>query len=313
MNKIQNKHGVDLKTGQAIKGKWHQQHYVIKKKLGSGTVGTVYLCETGGKPVALKISEQSASIITEVNVLKALQKVQGSSLGPRLLDVDDWVFPSSSSKQIFSFYVMEYIRGEDIGKFIKQNGIEWAGVFLLQLLSDLERLHGAGWVFGDLKKENLLVASSPTKVRLIDVGGTTQIGRAIKEYTEFYDRGYWGLGTRKAEPAYDLFSLAMVFVSIFYPRQFPRTPHAEKDIIRYIQAIPALRLYHYCLEKAILGQYASSTEMKQDLLKRFQMKGQTRQSRNKGDQNVIQKIPLLIEVGGILLIAATYFASSLLF
>ncbi|WP_347836547.1 hypothetical protein [Gracilibacillus sp. JCM 18860] len=56
--------------------------------------------------------------------------------------------------------------------------------------------------------DNLIVSRNPVRLRWVDVGGTTLIGRSIKEYTEFYDRAYWQMGTRRAEPSYDLFALA---------------------------------------------------------------------------------------------------------
>lgn len=80
---------------------------------------------------------------------------------------------------------MEYIAGTDLLTFIKQNGTTWLPVLISQLLTDLDYLHKNGWVFGDLKPENLLVTKSPVKIRCIDVGGTTMQGRAIKEFTEF--------------------------------------------------------------------------------------------------------------------------------
>ena len=36
------------------------------------------------------MSDNGTSITSEVNVLKSFAKVQGSALGPSLLDVDDW-------------------------------------------------------------------------------------------------------------------------------------------------------------------------------------------------------------------------------
>src|SRR5690625_2710471 len=212
------KHDINLTPGMYVTGKWHKHKYLIKRKLGSGAVGTVYLCELNGKYIALKISEQNVSITVEVNVLKALDKVQGNRLGPYLVDVDDW----EDSKGTYSFYAMEYLHGETLNKFIDNNGSEWIGVFMLQLLDGLHRLHKKGWIFGDLKTDNLLVVSSPTRIRWVDVGGTTQTGRAIKEYTEFYDRGYWGLGSRRAEPSYDLFASVMVMLAIAYPNRFSK-------------------------------------------------------------------------------------------
>src|SRR5699024_10215824 len=134
----------------------------------------------------------------EVNVLRSLKRVQDKYLGPYLLDVDDW---ESTDKQTYSFYVMEYINGVSLTNFLRTNGVEWIGIIMTRLLNQLHHLHKQGWIFGDLKAENIMIESQPLNVRFVDVGGTTKIGRSIKEYTEFYDRGYWEAGTRRAEPS----------------------------------------------------------------------------------------------------------------
>src|SRR5699024_3785093 len=66
-----------------------------------------------------------------------LNKVQDVRLGPYLMDVDDWEAPNG---MVYAFYVMEYLRGESIRSFIKKRGDVWLGVFMLQLLDDLEQL-----------------------------------------------------------------------------------------------------------------------------------------------------------------------------
>lgn len=302
------RHGIELRPGIYVRGKWNNNRYLIKKKLGSGTVGTVYLCESNGKYHALKISEQSASIMVEVNVLKALKKVQGHHLGPYLVDVDDW---EATTGAIYSFYVMEYIQGESMTKFIQNNGPEWLGVFMLQLLDDLGNLHQLGWIFGDLKIDNIIVLNSPPRVRFVDVGGTTQTGRAIKEYTEFYDRGYWGLGTRRAEPSYDLFAFVMVFLTIFYPNHFPKTLQPAQTIFSKIDNVQELNLYRDCLKKAIMGKYKSGAEMKHELLLVLR-KRQHRYTRKHGEKSR-SRLPSVVETGGILLLAIAYFLSSILF
>src|SRR5699024_11156450 len=43
------KHDIQLRPGMHVKGKWHNKRYLIKKRLGQGAVGTVYLCEANGK------------------------------------------------------------------------------------------------------------------------------------------------------------------------------------------------------------------------------------------------------------------------
>ena len=50
---------------------------------------------------------------------------------------------------------MEYIKGKDLLTFIKEYGEDWIEVLMLQLLTNLAELHQKGWVFCDLKPENL--------------------------------------------------------------------------------------------------------------------------------------------------------------
>jgi serine/threonine protein kinase len=252
-----------VNPGTVLAGFWHENKYEIIKELGLGANGVVYLAKTKGTHVALKMSENSMSITSEVNVLKSFAKVQGSALGPSLLDVDDW--KQAGGRQI-SFYVMEYIHGPNLLTFIEQKGKSWAPVLCLQLLNDLEELHRAGWVFGDLKPENLIVTGPPPKVRCIDVGGTTIIGRAIKEFTEFYDRGYWGLGSRKAEPTYDLFAVAMIMMNTAYPKRFEKTGGGILQLKEAISQKPELKRFEKVLLKALQGHYPSARQMRAELL-----------------------------------------------
>lgn len=251
--------------GTIIEGKWHKNRFTIIKLLGSGANGAVYLVQFQNRQVALKISDNGMAITSEVNVLKSFQKVQGSTLGPSLIDVDDW---GRGTKNI-QFYVMEYIHGPDLLSFINKRGQSWTGVLILQLLSDLEKLHQNGWVFGDLKPENLIVTGPPSKIRCIDVGGTTIQGRAIKEFTEFYDRGYWGMGSRKAEPTYDLFAVAMIMINTAYPKRFPKTTGGIKQLKPLIKQKTELQKYERILLTALEGRYQSAKQMREDLLELF--------------------------------------------
>ncbi|GFZ82350.1 putative serine/threonine-protein kinase YabT [Compostibacillus humi] len=298
----------NLPPGTVITGKWHHKTYRIKKKLGSGAVGSVYLCDAAGQEVALKISDKSASLTVEVNVLTSLKQVQGS-LGPYLLDVDDWV---TRNGKVYSFYVMEYVRGIPLRTFIKQHGSSWIGVFMLQLLDDLTRLHQSGWIFGDLKLDNLIVMTNPPRLRWVDVGGTTQKGRAIKEYTEFYDRGYWQLGTRRAEESYDLFALTMVFLHLFYPNEFERREQPLQQLYRRIDQVKALAPYRKILKKAISGKYQTSTEMRRELFHIVSQNTRTSRSRrSRKKQDNLRHAPFVIETLGITIIALGYYLLSL--
>lgn len=260
---LRKKADIAIRPGMIITGKWNRNAYIVKRKIGAGMIGTVYLCETKNRLAALKISEQAISLTAEVNVLKSLNKVQDDRLGPFLLDVDDW---ETENGNVYSFYVMTYIKGTSMEKYVKRNGYEWIGVFLVQMLDQLEKLHESGWVFGDLKNDNILISDAPPMVQFIDVGGTTKIGRSIKEYSEFYDRAYWHLGTREAEPSYDLFAVVMVILAIFYPDKFKRTADSRRLIIHKLRAIPELKLYNRSLQNAVLGKYETASQMKDELM-----------------------------------------------
>src|SRR5690606_3371376 len=139
--------------------------------------------------------------------------------------------------------------------FIKQKGNEWIVVFMLQLLTELEKLHQEGYIFGDLKPDNLIVAGPSPKIRLLDVGGVTKIGRSVKEFTSFYDRAYWGAGSRKAEPSYDLFSLAMVFFHVAHPDVSFNKQDGMKQIERKLSIHPYLKRYRSVFNGAFRGEF----------------------------------------------------------
>ncbi|MGP3562317.1 protein kinase domain-containing protein [Geobacillus sp. BK01] len=254
----------NLPPGTVVTGKWNGRSYRLLRQLGSGANGVVYLAESGRQRVAVKLSDDYASLASEMNILRRFSKVQGVALGPSLLEADDWRSPFG--RETVPFYVMEYIEGENFTTFVRRRGKEWAPVLLVQLLSVLERLHGEGWVFGDLKPDNLIVTGSPPSVRLLDVGGTTLQGRAVKEFTELYDRGYWGLGSRKAEPSYDLFSAAMVMIASCYPGRLEKKGDGRAQLLGIIEADRCLAPYKDVLQKALDGRYAKAADMRRDLL-----------------------------------------------
>ncbi|OIJ20508.1 serine/threonine protein kinase [Anaerobacillus alkalidiazotrophicus] len=252
----------NLSPDTKILGKWHKQPYKIVRELGNGATGSVYLAESPKGLVALKIGLNSMAITSEVNVLKHFSKVQGQILGPSLIDVDDWV----TQEGTFPFYVMEYLKGQGLIPFMQGKGSEWVGILIVQLLGDLDRLHQAGWVFGDLKPDNLIVIGPPARVRWIDVGGTTLLGRSIKEYTEFFDRGYWGLGTRRAEITYDLFSVSMIIINICYPKRFEKNGEGLKQLKEKIEKHPTLKQYDFVLLNGLQGKYSNAQLMKKDVI-----------------------------------------------
>ncbi|MGP4042591.1 serine/threonine protein kinase [Gracilibacillus sp. D59] len=303
---------IHLRKGQIVKGKWHRHHYHVVKKLGSGAIGAVYLCVQGNKQVALKISKQSASVSSEVNVLKSFQAVQGYHLGPSLIDVDDY---QAQNGFTYSFYVMEYISGESLHDFIRKNGHEWLVSLLIKFANDLHVLHQQGYVFGDLKIENLIVSRKPVQLRWVDVGGTTLQGRAIKEYTEFYDRAYWQCGSRKADPGYDLFALAMVILRVYYPNGFTRGSNPKKTLQQKINQAVTIEPLKRLLLMLVNNSVNDAEQVKDFLLTYFihqKSKRDKRRHNHKARSSHEAFYPFL-EIGSILTIGGVCYLYVTLF
>lgn len=282
----------NLNPGTGVRGKWNGHLYTIVRELGSGACGTVFLCKSeSGEKYALKVGSDSSRMMLEVNMLKKFGKVQGVKLGPSFVDVDDWVSPHQVT---YPFYVMEYIDGISLPAFLKGKSKEWVGISAIQLLTDLENLHQAGYVFGDLKTDNLLMVES--KVRWIDVGGVTRTGRAIKEYTEFYDRGYWGMGTRKAEPSYDLFAVTMIMLEMAYPSRFDKGSNPRKTLESKLSSSLLLKPYQSFISQCWKGKYKSASDMKrgltQILMKRAKSSSPSR-VQNKAQRQDTERLELM--------------------
>ncbi|WP_089153579.1 serine/threonine protein kinase [Paenibacillus tuaregi] len=257
-----------IPAGTLVTGKWRGSRYLIERRLGQGANGVVYLVQQAGTRnlYALKMGYDTFDLQSEINVLKALQR-QGKPNAAEerdlsyLVEVDDF---SYADKEI-PFYVMRYVKGEPLSKFLARRGSQWLDVAGLNLLGQLAILHKGGWVFGDLKPDNVLV-STYGDVELIDYGGVSQHGRSVKQFTEWYDRGFWNAGGRTADAAYDWFSFAVVCIHMMAEsklkaaaRQLPQT-RSTADLIQIIEQEPRLKSYSGWLKKAISGSFKNTEE-----------------------------------------------------
>ncbi|NOU76557.1 serine/threonine protein kinase [Paenibacillus sp. LMG 31458] len=195
-----------FRPGSEIQGKWNGKMYVVERLLGAGSNGVVALVRRGTARFALKAGHETVDHQSEINSLLAISLTE-TSFKNFLIDADDMTI---NGKEV-SFYVMRYIEGITISNFIHKRGQDWIYVIGSNLLRKLTEVHKSGYVFGDLKIENMIV-SNYGDVDLIDFGGVTPKGRAIKQLTEVYDRGFWNMGERVAEESYDLFSFAILLL-----------------------------------------------------------------------------------------------------
>lgn len=248
-----------MTEGFAICGKWNKRSYRIERLLGEGANGKVFLVQSGKQTYALKFGFDTVDLQMEVNVLRELDKV---SPQPFLIDADDAIIGETA----YPFYVMRYIRGVTPRYYIGRNGFDWFYMIGLNLLRKLHALHRQGYVFGDLKSDNVLVFGYG-EVELVDFGGVTERGRSVKQFTELYDRGFWNAGERIADDGYDLFGFAVLCLEIGgmgkqlgeLARGLPQS-RCPADLEKLIDECPHCRAVAATLKKAVAGKFASSFE-----------------------------------------------------
>ncbi|MCM3786509.1 serine/threonine protein kinase [Neobacillus mesonae] len=252
----------DFSPGMVITGKWKQNKYVILKMLGKGANGIVYLVqrEPGGGRYALKMGFNGVDLQSEINVLTSIEKQYSQyerKNSSYLKEVDDYRINGTD----IPFYVMKYVRGEPLHHFIRKHGSDWIALTGLRLLKKLAELHRLGWVFCDLKPQNVLVTSYG-EVELIDYGGVSPVGRSAKQFTEWYDRGYWNAGSRVADPKYDVFSFALLLIHLLEGDELKRLAgdglpqlRGMGSLTSLIQRSERLSPYKSWLKLAVQGKY----------------------------------------------------------
>lgn len=248
-----------LSHGTKIIGRWNGRVYKVERFLGKGTNGQVYLVVRNKRRFALKLGNDPVDLQSEVNVLQKIDRnIRPGS--PFLIDVDDF-YQEGRSKP---FYVMRYVQGKSADVFLRKHGMEWLHLIGKNLLMRLHELHQQGWIFGDLKLGNMLVGEYG-QVELIDYGGVTKAGQAVKQFTEQYDRGYWNRGSRIADERYDLFSFAIFMIKLIAPDATNESPYdlpqnrSVDMLIKHVEQTPFLP-YVPVLKKLLYGNIPTTKE-----------------------------------------------------
>lgn len=195
-----------LTPGAHVCGKWTATSCNVVRLLGTGANGSVYLVQTATGPAALKVCSKAEDAAAEWGLLERVGRF--SPRFPKPIAIDD-----DGDRSGVYFYLMESIPGRPLSATLPGLSCAVARSVLTQVLDGLSALHRAGCAYCDVKPENLLVAVTPqVSVRFVDVGGVTAFGRSVRQFTPFYDRGFWGLGSRQADPGYDLAAIALVWL-----------------------------------------------------------------------------------------------------
>jgi len=249
-----------LSPGTILTGKWNGRKYKLERLLGVGANGQVYLATYGRAACAIKLGKDVSDLQAEANILASLDHREKKQ--PFLLDVDDAML---NGNQV-PFYVMQYVPGTAVRTYLRKHGTEWFGVIGYRLLRRLSELHEAGWIFGDIKNDNILV-SDYGRIALVDYGGMTASGRGIRQFTEIYDRGYWSAGSRTADPAYDWFSTAVLWIHALDEKRLlhlTRTLLPQNrdpgELLGLVKSHPSLKPLSGWFERALYGRFETTQE-----------------------------------------------------
>lgn len=194
----------------SIEGKWSKKKYLIIDKLGEGAIGQIYLVQDEmSNLLALKIGTEIVSLTKEYNFLK---KFCDKNYFPHVYDLDDAV----SKENIYHYFTMEYINGYTLkNAIVKQNLSFYSKCKILCVITDIiKKINEAGYIYTDMKLENIMIDKKNMIIKLIDMGSIVKINTTVKEYTPMYDRLSWEKGNRVADITYQLFAVAILFITM---------------------------------------------------------------------------------------------------
>ncbi len=234
--------------GKFIKGKWNKNHYEIINLIGLGGVGEVYRVYQKEKKsyYALKISQDLNSISKEANMLERFKALNSI---PQIIEIDDYEEMGDS----YYFIVLEYINGINLKEYIKRCRISIKELLAITIIigESIRQLHRVGYIYGDLKPENIMVDKEHGRIKIIDLGGVCKIGDSLKEFTPIYDRAKWNVGMRCADTGYDLFALCMLITNFLLKNKSILNMNINEIIMELKNKKIDKRLL-YLLEKGLL-------------------------------------------------------------
>lgn len=143
--------------------------YRIKKLLGQGGMGAVYLAEDTRleRPVALKILPESLGAY-EDGVQRFRQEARTASAisHPNVAHIYD--FGEEGGKY---FLAMEYVEGKTLREILKEKAVGVSGALeiIIQIVEALVATHKRGIVHRDIKPENVIVTENGL-VKVLDFG-----------------------------------------------------------------------------------------------------------------------------------------------
>src|SRR5882672_4951869 len=158
---------------QILQGKWRRftiGKYKVLERLGSGGMGSVYLCEHKlmRRRVAVKVLPTA-----KAQDESALQRFFREARAVAALDHPNIVHAYDIDQdESLHFLVMEYVDGASLQEIVKKSGpmdIPRACDYIRQSTLGLDHAHQAGLIHRDIKPGNILVDRTGV-VKILDMG-----------------------------------------------------------------------------------------------------------------------------------------------
>ena len=156
-------------AGAPTPGQRHIGKYVVKRELGRGGMGAVYLAEQPGlgREVAVKeLIVNSAADPTALGRFLQEAQVMARTSHPNLVQVHDLEEVGDSR-----FIILEFVKGRSLREMLRAGAIPLPQVFavLHGILQGLNYAHRHNIVHRDMKPENVLI-SDEGEVKVADFG-----------------------------------------------------------------------------------------------------------------------------------------------
>lgn len=196
--------------GQLPEGTRIAETYAVRRLLGSGGTGEVYLArdEWLERDVAIKVFLETANVDAYRTELDALTKLNH----PNVVEVFDRGIHLGRN-----FLVMAYLGGRSLRQLLDDNGplgLVETYRMVEALGAGIDALHRAGLIHGDLKPENILLRPQPEGAGspvIIDLGFSQRLdARAEKIAGSPAYVAPERLTGDKSQPTSDIYSLALI-------------------------------------------------------------------------------------------------------
>lgn len=138
--------------------------FVLCKKIGKGSFGTIFLCEKNGIRYAQKRVHKCTKSFIE-NEIEAGKTLHHENIVKML---------SYKKDENFIYLALEYIPGEDLFEMFKKRNwkplaMEESRKLFIQIVEGIRYIHSSGFVHLDIKPENIMVVDMKM-IKIIDFG-----------------------------------------------------------------------------------------------------------------------------------------------